>query len=107
MPRCWPTLPGLALSQGHRQEPIRAGTPRAVAGAGGRDQDVDERREHDQGLLASFGVVFPKHLRTFEQRTMDAVARAPMLSDVVRPAMGSVGAYDNAMVESFSSTLEA
>lgn len=40
-----------------------------------------------RGLLASFGVVFPKHLRTFEQRTMDAVARAPMLSDIIVPLL--------------------
>lgn len=40
-----------------------------------------------RGLLASFGVELPKHLRTFEQRTTDAVARAPMLSDVIMPLL--------------------
>lgn len=40
-----------------------------------------------RGLLASFGVVFPKHLRTFEQRTRDAVARAPILSDIILPLL--------------------
>ncbi len=40
-----------------------------------------------RGLLASFGVVFPRHLRTFEQRTADAVARAPMLTDIILPLL--------------------
>lgn len=40
-----------------------------------------------RGLLASFGVEFPRHLRTFEQLAMDAVALAPMLSDIITPLL--------------------
>ncbi|MFC4595082.1 IS110 family transposase [Sphingobium tyrosinilyticum] len=40
-----------------------------------------------RGLLANFGVVFPRHLRTFEQRILDASTRAPMLSDIIMPLL--------------------
>jgi len=40
-----------------------------------------------RGLLASFGVRLPKHLRTFEARVRDALESAPTLTDIILPLL--------------------
>jgi len=40
-----------------------------------------------RGLLASFGVRLPKHLRTFEQRVRDALDSARQLTNIIMPLL--------------------